>query len=285
LLLEIFADVGYYRAISVTEGIHMATETLYFDEPQASENYKLVRISREFRPLTWANSGAHITISGFLRGGLLEMTEQSRSMIQEQLRKRMAEKRGALIGLGVMASDIVMLEPDQYLPISQHLIVITTETAPRGITFPAIPYNPGPLRPGTGPNEKGPVQPSRVFEKAQDGTEAVEVEVRVWDAEHRKWLSEGTVSAKIGPNGLVEGGAEITALVQKARARGHGNRALEFEFAIKGSTAITSGEKPEWEAKVKKAITIKLPSGIKLEGSVSIDQHGVPGLGLKVVFP
>ncbi|MBI4906193.1 MAG: hypothetical protein HY820_21340 [Acidobacteria bacterium] len=263
----------------------MATETLYFDESQASENYKLVRISREFRPLSWANNGAHITIAGFLRGGLLEMTEQSRSMIQEQLRTRMAEKREALIRLGVMASDIVMFEPNQYLPTTQHLIVITTEAAPRGITFPAVPYNGGPLRPGTGPHDKGPVQPTRVFEKAQDGTEAVEVEVKVWDAEHRKWVSEGTVSAKIGPNGIVEGSAEITALVQKARAKGHDGRAFEFEFAIKGSAAITAGEKTEWEAKVKKAITIKLPSGVKLEGSVSIDQHGVPGLGLKVVFP
>jgi len=264
----------------------MGTETLYFDESQAAENHKLVRIAREHRAKTMGpNGGGHITISGFLRGGLLELTEQSRAMIQDQLRNRMAEKRDILVGLGVLPLDIVMLEPDQYLPITQHLIVITTEAAPRGITVPAVPYNGGPLRPGTGPHDKGPVQPSRVFQKTQDGTEAVEVEVKVWDAEHRVWLSEGTVSAKIGPNGLQEGGAEITALVQKARARGQGNRAFEFEFAIKGSTAISAGEKTEWEAKVKKAITIKLPSGVKLEGSVSIDQHGVPGLGLKIVFP
>jgi hypothetical protein len=292
------------------------TELLYPGESTASEDLKIVRIARYLRELRIKTPQAHIQVGGLLSTKILLLTTEAMEKERGVVKDMLWRVRTKLLQSQLTEDAIRVYVPFSCVPIERpgQVVLRAVNAAPR----PARPYmwdrQPN-IQTAVGPEVeaslnmaydlKGHEEDEKNKEKL-DSLVTCQIEVAIWDAKTNnrqiQYMPDAKVTLSVGPTGIEEVGAELTAVKLKLKAL---NLADKFkwglinkvEVSLKGEAGLEfkrDFEKDrvgrlfsEWQAKVKASLSFELQipkTSLKLPIEITpyLDQEGKPGVQFQI---
>jgi hypothetical protein len=270
------------------------SETIYPDDSNASESFKLVRLARTLRTQWISNPRAEINIYGYIN------TEAANSSVRENneraaMRQRFNRVRSTLNQIGV-PNDKVWVGGIAFSPIRGGQIDIYIRGGNINLILPFYP----PYVPPSSPKESSK-ESSAAKEQWLDSDAAINVdpvkqeivtEVSVSFSEKsgiRKILPPISMKLSIKPDGsLGEVGAELTLLQQDLAKKVLWGAANDVKIevlavgSIEFASSATERIKGELNAKLKSALSADLiiPK-TSVEVSIGIGVDGKPEIGVQ----
>ena len=285
----------------------VATETLCSNDSAGLMNSKLGRLIPKYREAALDKSDAHITMVGYM--ACSSVADEGIDETSSRMVRWAVDMRDKLVTFGVPIDAIVGYIPQQPVPITDDILVVTVRDAAEPVTLspgmrvisPADAANR--QTPGSPPSNKpdadspvkgqvvidpfakpGPFRPSRTVD--------TQIEVTLWDGKGiGKTLPPMKVTLNVGPNTIEEVGGELTLFKQKLKNQMLWGAVSEVELNLTlggkldfdQSTARRLVGQFSTELKSSLEFDLKIPKtsiGVHVEGSLSVDQGGkvAPGL-------